>query len=518
MTGKMNCLLVHPEFSKRSALNYTDVCRIMGAKYPIPPLGLITVAALLPQNWNFKLLDLNTEPLSDHYFEWADIVCTGGMLSQQTGILSIIHKTHQFNKKVVVGGPDPTCQPGIYTEADYLVCGEGENTIPLFLEELDRGVPNGIYSVAGTADLTQTVIPRYDLIRFPDYLMVDIQYSRGCPYQCEFCNVIELFGRKQRAKTCQQVIAELQFLFELGYRGHIFFIDDNFLSNGPPVEALLKELAIWSEKRKYPFYFQAEASINLAGEDRYLQMLKKANFRYLSIGLETVEDEVLKMAQKPQNVHRPFPEIIKKILSYGIVVDASFIMGFDNETSQTATSLMNTIQESGICMAMVGTLYALPNTRLEKRLAGEGRLYDEGTVIRDPSLEIDQMSSGLNFITIRPKSAILKDYISVLTCLYDPVNYFKRITWTGLHLNPCNSYKPGLLHTFRLVRGYFRVMARVGFNRDTGFQFWKLLVIILIKNPKAFETVVSLAAMYLHLAQHSRFICNITLERLKALK
>jgi len=517
MTGIKNCLLVHPEFSKRSALNYADVCRIMGAKYPIPPLGLVTVAALLPGDWNFKLLDLNTEPLSDHWFEWADIICTGGMLPQQPGILSIIHKAHQFGKKVVVGGPDPTCQPNIYTDADYIVCGEGENTIPLFLKELNMGVPKGIYSGSGTADLTRSVIPRYDLIRFSDYLMVGIQYSRGCPYHCEFCNVIELFGRTQRAKTCHQVLAELQRLFDLGYRGHIFFIDDNFLSNGPPVEAFLNELALWSEKRKYPFYFQAEASVNLAGDDHFLHLLKKANFRYLSIGLETVEDEVLKMAQKPQNMHRSFPDIIRKILAYGMVVDASFILGFDNETDQTASLLMNNIQESGICMAMVGTLYALPNTQLEKRLAIEGRLLDEGTIIRDPSVEIDQMSSGLNFITIRPKSTILKDYINVLTYLYEPANYFKRLTVTGLHLKPCSRYKPGLNQLSRLIGGFFKVSAKVGFNRNTGFHFWKLLATILVKNPKALETVVSFAAMYLHLAKHSRFICNITLERLKAL-
>jgi radical SAM superfamily enzyme YgiQ (UPF0313 family) len=518
MTNKINCLLVHPEFSKKSALNYADVCKIMGAKYPIPPLGLITVAALLPQDWNFKLVDLNTEPLKDESFEWADIVCTGGMLSQQTGILSIIHKAHQCMKKVVVGGPDPTCQPDLYSAADYLVIGEGEITIPLFLDNLNRGIQKGIYCNPGTADMTLPAMPRYDLIRFSDYLMVGMQYSRGCPYNCEFCNVIELFGRKQRVKSPLQVIAELQYLFDLGYRGHIFFIDDNFLSNGPPVEALMKELAFWSEKMKFPFYFQAEASVNLAGDDTYLQLLKKANFRYLSIGLETVEDEVLKMAQKPQNMNRSFPDIIRKILTYGIVVDASFILGFDNETDHTATLLMNNIQESGICMAMVGTLYALPNTQLKRRLAGEGRLLEEGTIIMDPSVEIDQMSSGLNFITIRPKSTILKDYINVLTYLYEPANYFKRLTDTGLHIKPCSRYKPGLKQLSRLIGGFFKVTAKVGFNRNTGFYFWKLLATIVVKNPKALETVVSFAAMYLHLAKHSRFICNITLERLKALK
>jgi radical SAM superfamily enzyme YgiQ (UPF0313 family) len=517
MTNKMNCLLVHPGFSKKSALNYADVCRIMGAKYPIPPLGLITVAALLPRYWNFKLVDLNTEPLKDEFFKWADIVCTGGMLSQQPGILSVIRKAHQYRKKTVVGGPDPTCQPDLYTASDYLVIGEGENTIPLFLEDLKNGIQKGIYRNPGTVNMTRTVIPRYDLMRFSDYLMVGMQYSRGCPYNCEFCNVIELFGRKQRVKSFSQIIDELQCLFDLGYRGHIFFIDDNFLSNGPPVEILLKEIAAWSEKKKYPFYFQAEASVNLAENETYLQLLKNANFRYLSIGLETVEDHVLKMAQKPQNMHKLFPGIVRKILSYGIMVDASFILGFDNESDQTASLLMNTIQESGICMAMIGTLYALPNTQLEKRLKNEGRLLDEAITIHDPSAEIDQMSSGLNFVTIREKSSILKDYATILSFLYDPANYYKRLTYTGLHLHPCNRYRPGFSQIMKRIRGFFRVTAIVGFNRETGLYFWKTLLAILFRNPKAIEPVVSFAAMYIHLAKHSKFIINITNERIKTL-
>ena len=252
MSNIINCLLVHPEFSKNSSLNYVDVCRIAGAKYPIPPLGLMTVAALFPQHWDFKLIDLNTTTLQDKHFEWADIVCTGGMLSQQPGIIEIIRKAHEYGKKVVAGGPDPTCQPNIYSEADYLVLGEGENTIPLFLDDLNKGIIKGTYINTEPVDLTRSLVPRYDLISFSDYLMMGMQYSRGCPYNCEFCNVIELFGRKQRIKSTDQIITELQYLKQLGYRGHIFFVDDNFLANGKSVEELLKDIADWSEKNSYP--------------------------------------------------------------------------------------------------------------------------------------------------------------------------------------------------------------------------------------------------------------------------
>jgi len=216
------------KFSKFSSLNYVDVCKLIGAKYPTPPLGLMTVAALLPQHWKFKLIDLNVEQLKDEYFEWADIVCTGGMLSQQPGIISVIEKAHHHGKKAVVGGPEPTSQPQLYQTADYLVLGEGENTIPAFLSDLEAGCKSGEYKSDELADMTEAVVPRFDLIKFADYLMMGMQYSRGCPYNCEFCNVIELFGRKSRTKTVKQVISELQYLYDLGYRGHVFFVDDNF--------------------------------------------------------------------------------------------------------------------------------------------------------------------------------------------------------------------------------------------------------------------------------------------------
>ncbi len=515
MSDITNCLLVHPEFSKNSSLNYTDVCRLTGAKYPIPPLGLITVAALLPQNWNFKLIDLNTAPLQDKHFKWADIVCTGGMLSQQKGILTIIRKSHEYGLKVVTGGPDPTCQPSIYSESDYLVLGEGENTIPLFLDDLDKGISKGTYLLTKPADMIRSVVPRYDLIIFSDYLMMAMQYSRGCPYNCEFCNVIELFGRDQRTKSSDQIITELQYLKKLGYRGHIFFVDDNFLASGKSVEELLDSIAVWSEKNNYPFYFQAEASINFAGNEKLLLLMKNAEFRYLSIGLETPEDNVLEKAHKHQNMNKSIPQIIRKILSYGIIVDASFIFGFDNETDQSARLMIDCISDSGICMAMVGTLYALPDTQLAKRLKNEGRLFMEVTRISDPDVEIDQMSSGLNFQTLRPRSEILKDYVSILNSIYYPENYYKRLTYLGLSLQPCYRHKHGSLKIIRLFISFLKLCVRAGFNARTGILFWKLLFIILIKNPNAFEAVLGFTAMYIHLEKHTRFISETINKKIK---
>ncbi|MFC2170885.1 B12-binding domain-containing radical SAM protein [Calditrichota bacterium] len=234
MKKDTKCLIVQSEFSAFSFWNYTDVCKLLGAKYPAAPLGLLTVAALLPQQWQFKLVDANVEPLLDAHFEWADIVCTGGMLPQQQGIFSVIDKAHQHGCPVVVGGPDPTSQPNFYQSSDYLVLGEGEITIPMFLQDLEKGCESGEYKSAERADMTKAVIPRYDLIRFSDYIQVGMQYSRGCPFNCEFCDIIELYGRKSRTKIPEQIINELQSLYDLGYRGHIDFVDDNLIGKSCP--------------------------------------------------------------------------------------------------------------------------------------------------------------------------------------------------------------------------------------------------------------------------------------------
>jgi len=514
----MKCLLIQPGFSERSALNYVEVCRIVGAKYPFPPLNLLTVAALLLQTWEFRLVDLNVEVLADDDIEWADIVCTGGMLSQQAGILKLIKKAHSHGKPVVVGGPDPTSQPELYSKADYIVLGEGENTIPLFLEDFQKGVAKGTYQSEELAELRDPLIPRYDLIQFSDYMYMGIQYSRGCPYNCEFCNVIELFGRKPRRKSVTQIINELHHLHELGYRGHVFFVDDNFLANGNDVKDLLKAMAEWSEKRRHPFYFSAESSINLANRDELLHLLKDSGFRFLSIGLETPEDEVLKSAGKNQNTNISVPEVITKVFNYGIVVDASFILGFDKETENTADHMIRCIQDSGICMAMVGTLYALPNTQFYDRLKLEGRLETEGTMVRDDATEIDQMSSGLNFITIREKADILRDYIRILDSIFHPVNYYKRLTKLGLSLKPEYRYRPSFLESIRMVRAFLRICMKAGFRRSTGGLFWKLLFTIFARNPRALEAVVGMSAMYLHLSKHSRFIIELTKKRISAIE
>ena len=511
---KTRCLIIHPKFSPFSFWNFVDVCKIVGAKYQAAPLGLMTVAALLPKEWEIKLIDTNVEPLLDEHFEWADLVFTGGMLPQQIGILDIINLSHQKQRPVVVGGPDPTSQPHLYQSADFLVLGEGEITIPMLLEDLRKGFKSGEYISEDFADMTKAVVPRFDLINFNNYIHLNIQFTRGCPFNCEFCDIIELYGRKPRTKTPEQIIKELQALYDLNYRGHIDIVDDNFIGNKKNVKETLRAVKVWSEKNNYPFYYGIETSINLADDDELLQMMRDVDFRLVFIGIETPEDDVLEKANKKINMNRSVVEATKKISSYGMVVNAGFIIGFDNESNQTPKKMISCIQDSGICTAMLGLLYALPNTMLTKRLQREGRLFEEFSIFTDTKTQIDQASSGLNFITVRPRIDVLRNFVDVLKYIYKPEHYYERIIRTCLYLTVTNKYKHNFKKTFKNLRSFARIVSRVGFDRITGKLFWKMFFTVLLKNPKAIEWGVSLSAMFIHFYKHSNFVIDLTNQQI----
>jgi radical SAM superfamily enzyme YgiQ (UPF0313 family) len=478
----------------------------------------MTVAAIFPQNWNFKLIDCNVSPLLDEHLNWADLIATGGILSQQAGIKAIIHKANRIGKKVIVGGPDPTCQPEKYREADYLIIGEGENTIPAFIQDFVKGSERGIYKSQEFACMEEAVIPRFDLIDFDDYIMMGLQFSRGCPYNCEFCNVIELFGRKPRLKSSRQVLKELETLYALGYRGHIFFVDDNFFGNRKYTRELLIAMRDWLKERNHPFYFGAEITINYASDETLLQLLKDVDFRYLSMGIETPENDLLESVNKVQNMNLSIQDTVLKIMSYGMVPDASFILGFDKESANTADKILTCIQESGICMAMVGTLHALPNTQLARKLQKQGRLFEEGTTIRDVNTEIDQMSNGLNFITDRPRIEILKDYQKIISQLYDPQKYYQRLTYLGMNLKKENKYKANRHEFIKILKAFSRLVSMEGFSKETGWLFWKLLFKLLLKNPKALELTLGMASMYIHFSKHSKFIIELVDQKIRFLE
>lgn len=304
------------------------------------------------------------------------------------------------------------------------------------------------------------------------------------------------------------MIKELQCLYDLGYRGHIDLVDDNFIGNKKKAKGLLRELKKWTQEHGYPFCFSTEASVNLADDDELLQLMKDVDFRYVFLGVETPENDALKLNNKTQNLNRSIEDVVRKLLSYGIVSNAGFIIGFDSESRQIADNMIDAIQKSGICMAMIGLLYALPNTQLTRRLASEGRLFQQPSPSGDESL-IDQSTSGLNFITLISRTEILKNYIRVINAVYEPSNYCKRVVFTGLNIRPHYQHTPNFRTWLINVRSFLRVCNKAGFNAATGFYYWKILFIVIFRNPKGIEAVVNLAAMFIHFRKQKKYVASL---------
>jgi radical SAM superfamily enzyme YgiQ (UPF0313 family) len=499
-----NCLLVSPRFSEFSYWNYREVCELFDARYPSAPLGLITVAALLPQAWTIRLLDLNVREMDTALIDWADVVMAGGMIPQQRNLLDLIDLVHARGKRIVVGGQDPTSQPHVYARADYLVLDEGELTVPKFLAALEAGATRGIYRSAEKPDVTGTPTPRFDLLELRKYLHVGIQFSRGCPFNCEFCDIIELYGRKPRTKTPEQVLRELDCLYQLGYRGHVDFVDDNFIGNKKAVMGFLSELLPWSRRRNFPFYFSTEATINLADDAKLLELMEAVDFRYVFVGIETPDPALLIRTQKKQNLRHPIVESVRRLNEHGMVVTAGFILGFDGETREAADAIAACVEASGIAMAMVGLLTALPGTQLTRRLAREGRLPDEYSVLRPG--EVDQASGGLNFTPTRPRAEILDDYAAILKRLYAPRSYFDRVRTLSLQLRRRPKQRESARGRWTEIGALARVIWRLGFGRGTAWYFWRDVVTVLRTRPGNFEAAIHLIALFLHFRTHTESV------------
>jgi len=512
----MKCLLVSPRFPELSYWNYREVCELFDARYPAAPLGLVTAAALLPQAWQIQLLDLNVREMDPALLEWADIVMAGGMVPQQRSLLSLIDLCHTHGKRIVVGGQDPTSQPEVYATADYLVLDEGEMTIPKFLADLEAGATHGIYRSAEKPDVTQSPTPRFDLLELTKYLHVGIQFSRGCPLNCEFCDIIELYGRKSRTKTPPQVLRELECLYRLGYRGHVDFVDDNFIGNKKAVMAFLPELLAWSRRCGFPFFFSTEATINLADDPTLLGMMEALDFRYVFVGIETPDKDLLIRTQKKVNTRHPIVESVHRLNGHGMVVTAGFILGFDGETRGAAEAIVGCVEAAGIPMAMVGLLAALPHTQLTRRLAREGRLPD-GYSLQPPG-GADQATMGLNFTPSRPKAEILEDYSALLRCLYSPKRYFGRIRMVARHLRRQPKQVGSLRGRRAEIAALSAVAWRLGFAPGTAWHFWRSVLAVLLTRPKNFEAAIHLMALFLHFRKQTRYVLDRLEEQTERLK
>ena len=491
-----NVLMVFPRFNQNSFWSLQAACDIYGVKCPAPPLGMMTLAALLPKDWNIKLVNRNAEELQTSDVDWADIVMTGGMLPQRDDSQVVIEIAQGRGKPVAVGGPDPMSSPEAYATADFRVLGEAEGIIHLFIEAWNSGARSGTFEGERfKVDVATSPIPRFDLINFKHYLYVGVQFSRGCPFNCEFCDIIELYGRVPRSKTNDQMLAELQYLYDAGYRGHVDFVDDNLIGNKKALKRFLPALTAWQKERKFPFEFSTEASMNLADDTELLGMLKAANFFAIFVGIESPDTATLIATQKKQNTRRSLADSVHKIYDAGMFVIAGFIVGFDTEKGTMAGGMIGCIEDTGIPVAMVGLLTALPNTQLTRRLEAEKRLLP---------LESgggDQCSSGLNFITLRPRRDILVDYKRVLENIYEPKAYFERVRGVGRALK-----RPDIEQAFDLGgalhdAGFLaRLIWRVTVTRpELRGPFWRTITDIARHNPSALESVIIMITFYLHL-------------------
>lgn len=508
-------LLVYPEFRSASFWNYRETCKLVDARYPAAPLGLCTIAAMLPADWEVKLVDRNIEDWDDSLLDSADIVFTGGMMPQQRDCVDLIRKARAKGKPVVVGGPDATSSPHLYAEASHLVLGEAEVTLPPFLADLAAGTPQKMYQDARKADVQTSPTPRFDLLKFDRYNHIGIQWCRGCPFSCEFCDIIELFGKIPRAKSSTQILAELQKLYDLGYRGHIDLVDDNFIGNKKLVKAFLPTLKQWLIDRNWPFEFTTEASINLADDTALMKAMQEVGFFAIFVGIESPDEATLIAMQKRQNTRRSIVESIHKIYAHGMFVNAGFIIGFDTEKGSVARGIIDCIEETSIPVTMAGLLFALPTTQLTRRLAAAGRLHENFDVA--PEGVGDQCTAGINYDPCRPRLDILNDYLQVVETVYTPEKYFGRVAKVAREMNSSERrFKPGLRQWWKELKGFTRMAGKLGFSRGTAGLFWKTLAGSLLKNPKSVRYAGSLMALYLHFGPFSKYVAGKIREAIAA--
>ena len=407
----MRVLLLYPLFPS-SFWSFEKTLDLVDCKALMPPLGLITVAAILPQKWEYRLVDHNVEEISESDWDWAELVILSGMIVQKNDMLAQIAEAKSRNKLVAVGGPYATTSPQEVEAADFLVLDEGEITLPMFIEAVERGDRSGVFRSTEKPAVTETPIPRYDLLKMAAYDNMSVQFSRGCPFQCEFCDIIVLYGRKPRTKTPEQLLAELECIYDLGWRGAVFMVDDNFIGNKRNVKLLLKELKIWMKEKEYPFGLTTEASVDLAQDDEMMKLMVECNFKKVFLGIETPDQDSLALTSKFQNTRDPLTESINKITTAGMQVMAGFIIGFDGEKAGAGDRIVQFVEQTNIPLAMFSMLQALPSTALWDRLEKEGRLVNGSANINQTTL--------MNFVPTRDIEQIATEYVNAFWTLYDP--------------------------------------------------------------------------------------------------
>ncbi|NEO44769.1 MAG: DUF4070 domain-containing protein [Moorea sp. SIO4A3] len=495
----MRVLLLYPLFPK-SFWSMEKTIELVNRKALMPPLGLVTVAAILPQTWSFKLVDRNVSEVTEAEWDWAEMVILSGMIVQKKDFLELIQEAKRRGKKVAVGGPYPTTSPHEPegAGADYLILDEGEITLPMFVSAIERGESQGVFRANGEKpDVTGTPIPRFDLLDLEAYDTMAIQFSRGCPFQCEFCDIIVLYGRKPRTKAPEQLLAELERLLELNFQGGIFLVDDNFIGNKRNVKILLKAMKVWMAEHDYPFSFITEASVDLAQDQELMDLMVDCNFKVVFLGIETPDEDSLTLTKKFQNTRDSLSESVDAITNAGLRVMAGFIMGFDGEKPGAGDRIVQFIEKTSIPIALFSMLQALPNTALWHRLEKEGRLLDGGANINQTTL--------INFVPTRPVEEIAREYVEAFWTLYDPERFLNRTYNHFMKLGLPRHAVPRRIDWIT-IRALLTLCWRQGVVRKTRWTFWNSLFKLIQQKPKVVGSFFVVCAYAEHFLEYRQIV------------
>ncbi len=486
----MKILLIYPQYPD-TFWSFKYALKFVSKKATLPPLGLMTVAAMLPRDWERKLVDLNVSSLTDAQLEWADIAFISAMTIQEKSTREVIDRCREKGVKIAAGGPLFTTQSNDFEPlVDHLVLKEAEGSFPPFLADLENGCARGVYTCEDWPDIRQSPCPEWPLVNFKKYDSIGIQYSRGCPFNCDFCDILILNGQIPRVKSKEQILCELDAIYQLGWRDGVFFVDDNFIGNRAVLKKeLLPALIDWMKQRKHPFHFFTETSINLADDEELMQLMVQAGFNKVFVGIETPHEESLVECNKFHNQNRDLMTSVKKMQNHGFEVQGGFIIGFDNDPPSIFEKQIRFIQQSGIATAMVGLLTAFQGTPLYTRMEKENRLIHDSSG--------DNTDFSLNFIPIMNRETLINGYREVLKTIYAPKEYCKRV------ITFLKEYKPFPLRkkiTIQPVylRAFLRSIWHLGIKNKGRWYYWKLISWTILRRPRSFSRAVTHAILGFH--------------------
>ena len=484
----MNILLVYPKYPD-SFWSFKHALKFIAKKAAVPPLGLITVSAMLPQFWQKKLVDMNVSELDTKDLLWADFCFISAMYIQKESVNKIISECIKQGTRIVAGGPLFTQEYKNYPQIDHFILNEAEITLPMFLTDLFNGHPQRVYNTDQFADLSLTPVPDYHLLEMKKYVFMNIQVSRGCPFSCDFCEITSLLGRKVRMKDTSQIIDELEALYHLNWRGPVSVVDDNFIGNKKEIKtSLLPELKNWMQIHNYPFVFNIQSSINLADDIELMSLMVETGFTSTFIGIETPDELSLRACNKVQNKNRNLLQCIKKIQNTGLQVSGGFIVGFDSDTPSVFQRQIDFIQKSGIVSAMVGLLNAPKNTILYKRLEAENRLTIEASG--------NNTDSSMNFIPKMDYNELMEGYKKIINNIYATKPYYKRVR--QMFINYKRLYRKHNRINFSLIIAFLKSVYFIGIVNKGRIEYWKLMVWTLLKRPGLFMDAVTFAVYGYH--------------------